>query len=402
MKYMSLALSFLIVQSSYACTGNLKKESSAIQEPAVKTVSSETRYPVLFEYEKKYPVKEIILQEIADVSYSKFSDKDVLFEQGTGDLCISDRFKILFNPKEGTVFVFDNKNTLIHRFNHRGGGPEEYQSINQLCADFDTQEIFIFDYPLKYRVQVYSFDGKFKRKLELKQPLWVESVLDYDKRSMLVCFNVHKTEKKTVIDKLERQYYLFSKESGRMERIDISIKYPVSNRVLTKGEGGRGHMFGIPSKTIVKNGRDVVISDYGSDTIYLKNDKGLFPFLVKSPSVEDIAEPTLVYAYSRTDKYTFLKKIIRRRENNGMKDFVVDNQTGEIFEIKLTNLDFPSRHFAIETFDMNLPENTVCGLLPSGVYIERNENNLLSGKLKELVSTLKEDDNDFMIKVRYK
>ena len=402
MVYFNIVLSILLFQFSPACANNAKSKSSDTGDAIVQTATKEVIYPVLFEYEKKYPLKEIVLQDIAEVSYTSFSDKDVLFEQGTGDLSVSGRFKIICNPKEGTVFVFDENNTLTHKFNRSGGGPDEYQSINHICVDLEAGEIFIFDYPLKYKVLVYSFDGKLKRKFSLKQPLWVESVLDYDEKHMVVCFNVHKSEKKTVMDKWERRYYLLSKADGGMAPIVVNIKYPISNKVLTKGPGGRGHMFGIPSKTIIRNGKDVVISDYGSDTVYVKNDKGLHPFLVKSPSVKDSDEPELVYAYLRTDDYTFLRKVIRRRENNGMKNFVVDNRTGGIFELKLINRDFPSADFVLESFDMNLPRNTVYSLLPANTYIERNGNNLLSGELKAFVSTLSEDSNDFLIEVKFK
>lgn len=221
---------------------------------------------------------------------------------------------------------------------------------------------------------------------------------------MLICFNVYKGRK--TFNKVERQYHLLSKENGWLTPIAINIKYPISNTVLTSTSidraHTRGHMFGIPSKTIIKNGTNVIISDYGSDTIYLKNNKGLHPLIAKYPSVQDNEEPTLVYALARTDKYTFLRKIIRRRENNGMTDFVVENQTGEIFELKITNQDFPSKNFIIETFGMNLPQNTVYSLLPTNAYIERNEKKQLSGKLKELVSTLTDDDNNFLISIKYR
>lgn len=405
MKYYTTLFLLLLLQCSYACGNTAKNESRQSSEESRKdaqtVVPSEVKYPILFDYEKKYPRKEIVLQDIADVTYSKFSDKDVLFGRGTGIyLSVSNQFKITCSPKEGTVFVFDKNNKLINKFNCTRGGPKEYQSLSHLYVDFSANEIFIFDFPVKYRVLVYSFDGKFKREFGIKRPLWIESALDYDMENMLVCFKLHKTGK--IIDRVERQYYLMSKANGRLTPIKVNIKYPISNTILTNNSNGHGHMFGIPSRTIVRNGMDVVISDYGSDTIYLKNDKGLHPFIIKSPSVKDSDEPTLVYALARTDNYTFVRKVIRRREDNGMTDFAVDNKTGEIVEIKIINRDFPSKNVSIETFDKNLPPNSACYLLSTSTFIERNEENLLSGKLKEFVSTLTDDDNDFLISIKYK
>lgn len=405
MKNYPIILTVLLLLLCFACSNTAKKvsgESSAEPAETVQSVSStQARYPILLEYDKKYPLKEIYLQDIADVSYSKFSDKNVLFGRGAGSyMSVSDQFKITHNPKEGMVFVFDSNNKLLNKFNHTGGGPGEYQSIHHLCVDFTTNEIFIFDFPFKYRALVYSFDGKFKRVFGIKQPLWVESVLNYDKENLLVCFKFYKP--KESVDKYERHYYLLSKGNGSMAAIPVNKKYSISNTVMTTNSKGRPSMFGIPSHTMVGNGTDFIISDFGSDTIYLKNDKGLHPFIIKSPSVEDSEEPVLVYALSRNDNYTFLRKIIRRRENNGMTDFAIDNKTGKIFEIKIKNRDFPSKNYSVEAFNINQPQNTAHAILSTSTFIERNEDNLLSGKLKEFVSTLTDDDNDFLISIKYK
>lgn len=108
MKYYNVIFSLLLLQCSYACGNTTKNNSQKSPEKDICSVSSEIKYPILFEYDKKYPQRELTLHDIADITYSKFSDKDVLFDQGAGgNLSISDQFKIIHNPKEGTIFVFD-------------------------------------------------------------------------------------------------------------------------------------------------------------------------------------------------------------------------------------------------------------------------------------------------------
>lgn len=407
MKYYPILLTVSILLFCFACTNTAKKPSGETSGEAAentKPISSvKAEFPILLEYEKKYPQKEIYLQDIADVTYSKFSDKNVLLERGVGNyMAVSDQFKIIRNPKEGMVFVLDKNNKLINKFNHTGGGPEEYQSIHQMCVDFNNNEIFIFDFPSKYKALVYSFDGKFKRDFTLKQPLWIESILDYDKENLLVCFKLYESGKNADKNTTQFSHYLLSKENGSLTPIPVHKKYSISNTIMTTNAKGRPSKFGIPSSTIVGNGTDFIISDFGSDTIYLKNDKGLQPFIIKSPSVEDSEEPVLVYTLSRNNNYTFLRKIIRRKENNGMTDFAIDNKTGEIFEIKIINRDFPSKNYSVEAFNINQPQNTAFAILSTSAFIERNQENLLSGKLKEFVSTLTDDDNDFLISIKYK
>lgn len=363
------------------------------------------KYPIELDYTKDYPKKEIDFADIAEIEFISFKDEGVLLDgdAGRSGLFVSDKHIVLANSREGTVFVFDRSGKLISKFNKKGKSREEYTNIFKLTVDFKNKEIFVVDVHQQYRILVYSFDGTFKRRLAIPEPLWVRSLIDYDSEYLLAHFEA-KINLNLKADKYF--YYFISKSSGEFVPLDkIAPEKVVDNMIKSssskrKNSGGASVVVstGFSIYTMIKNGSEVLISDFGCNTIYINSGKQITPFIVRTPPLDNNDEPTLVYATLKTDKYTFLTKKIKRLEDLQEKNFVIDNYTGEIFEHIIT----PRENHRIIGFNKELPHNYIVSKLTTFKHVELYENGELEAKLKKFVSTLKSDDNDFLMIMKIK
>ena len=383
--------------------GSKKKKENTTESSESSERKPRAKFPIELDYTKNYPTKDIDLAEIADIEYVSFKDEGVLFDGtvGYGGISMSDKYIILANSEEGTVFIFDRDGKLLNKFNKKGRSGKEYTRINQITVDFKNKEIFVFDFWLQYKIMIYSFEGEFKRNFQIPRPLWVDDVVDYDDEYILAHFYVPGHRKAMKTDNIF--HYLISKSNGQFTpAMNVVPKEIIRSTATIFGKNGKSiGQFKIAIKSIVKNGSEVLISDFGCDTIYMSKGAQFTPFIVKSPAVVNSDEPTLVYASLKMDKYTFVGKVIRRLDDKQEKTFAIDNHTGEIFEPNLYN-NKPDQSIYLDAFGQNAPQDHLVDLLSTFRYVERNENGELKGKLKEFVSTLKDDDNNFLRIIKFK
>lgn len=368
-------------------------------------VKSKVELPIQLNYNEDYPKKDINITDIADIEYVAFRDKDVILDRGAGrsGISISDEYIVLSNGNEGTVFIFDRDGELINKFNRKGKALAEYQRVNRITTDFKNKEIFIFNDVFSYQILVYSFEGKFKRRLKIPFPLWINIAVDYNDEYILAHFRVQPSSKHLKKDNVF--YYFISKSSGELTPVNIAIKEVIDNSVIVKKEiinknRTRTLRWAIPYSPIIRNGSDFLISDIGCDTIYI-NKEGLFtPFIIKNPHFINSDEPILVFSLFRSNEYTIVRKATRKINDPRIKDFLIDNYTGEIFEVNIIFEDNP--RFILNISKTKTPISFIADKYSTLDYIELNENGELNGELKEFVSTLKEDDNDFLMITKFK
>lgn len=157
---------FFILCVFVACTSSSKK---GINSPKKETSTNETikQFEGLptFDLQKKYPKKEIILQDIADVSY-------VVLETNVNSLAnyykitLTDSFIITRNKRHDLLF-FDKKGKFHHSFNRTGMSGEEYGDVLcNYCVDTKNKEIFIYD-GVRRNFKVYNYKGRYKRTLKV-------------------------------------------------------------------------------------------------------------------------------------------------------------------------------------------------------------------------------------------
>lgn len=133
---------------------------------------------------KKYPTKEINLQDIAEVTYIPFETNDKSLINAGNLKYIHWQDSTIITYRDKVVHLFNNSGKFINSFNHQGGGKGEYQHIQDMAADFKSGEIYIYDFVIQFRILVYSFNGEYKRTLKLPSDLALD-IFNYDTKFLV-------------------------------------------------------------------------------------------------------------------------------------------------------------------------------------------------------------------------
>lgn len=357
---------------------------------------------------KKYPHKNIILQDIADVEYiSLETNKDVLLNNDIGSVrLVSDSNIITVNHKSGYCYRFNREGEILSYFVHKGNGPAEYNNIVEAIVDEQKQEIYIYDYGMKYRIQVYTFYGEYKRTLPLQMKMSVDSPHNFQSEYIL-CNDLYGSRGKS----FTKPYMLLSKETGKIQDVlDISFNKRIMPNFYLKKDEHTTMTVRLAYNSIIRYDDNYIIGDISSDTIYLySKERSLKPLLTRVPSVYDMETPILLIPEFKTEKYFFLTTFVREFDFNtmtGLSDtqLIYDYTKGEIFEYVLINSDFPSQAFELNragTLSIRY-NNTICQIVETDKLIEDIGKGKVYGKLKEMSSKLKEDDNPILMIVKFK
>ncbi len=382
-------------------------ESSNKEDTSIKTLSKPAGLPVI-DLDKKYPLKKILLQDIAEVEYIPFETKpDVLLSGSavSAGTFVSDSLIVVFNHSDGAIFVFNRQGKILHAFNHSGRGPGEYSRAGNIAVDIVRQEIYVRDYWLNQRILVYALDGSFKRNLKLPYHYWITSFFNYDKDHLL-CYEGYGVELGTNEKTYNKQpYALISKKDGKIIPLDFTLDQRIGSSIRKDGAKGLV-VFAI--SPLLKNGNEFVISDYACDTIYTLKDGRLTPFLLKSPSSLWERTPAILgHTNFKTNRYAHIQFSELKWPEKGnygfSKQFFYDDKTGEICRPLFINGDYvEGKVVDLEHFDVDLPENYVRDRLGSLNLIEDYKAGKLKGKLKEVASKLDEDANCVLMLIKFK
>lgn len=186
---------------------------------------------VTLDITKDYPEKKIVLQDLADVKYIPLeTKKNALLTNSTAMLgYVSDSLIVAFTL-EKEIVLFNGDGSVRSSFSHAGQGSKEYQNIIGMAVDPKAQEIFIVDYLLKYRMQVYSFTGQYKRTLPIPFKMILGSILDFSADYLLAC---DRDVDQKGISNRAKPYMLLSKKTGEIvKELDIHFTKRMSNRLV--------------------------------------------------------------------------------------------------------------------------------------------------------------------------
>lgn len=382
-----------------ATTKDIVKESDSIIENNAKTPTIDTN--------KKYPFKEFILNDLADITYISIeTNNDVLINNGINALShFSDKYIIIVNYKSYDCYIFDRNGKIINFFNHKGQGPNEYLNITGITVDETKREIYIVDHPQKNRIMVYSFDGDFIRKLSLPAKTTIGTIHNFDNETLLCEDNNHRNGNK-------KPYFLISKQNGHIiNELDIIFnKERISPRFYQK-TGEKGVMaIAYGYNPIIRFNEDFIIGDISHDTIYqYSKNKTLTPILVKTPSIYSQDPQIMVIPEFKTPKLFFLERTERKfniKEKKGFEreKIIYDYNSGFFYKYVLKNKDYPNQNFYLNSggYAYRAEKNTLCQFIPAEELIEANDNGELHGPLKEITKTLKIDDNPVLMIIKFK
>ena len=362
---------------------------------------------------KNYPEKEILLTDIADVTYLYLnSDDDDYLYRGT-IYCVTKNTIVVCDYFLGNILFFSNDGYPKSRFNHLGNGPEDYTRPSRIVYDEDADEVFI--YSRSSNIQVYSSTGEYKRKIVLPQETIVSSMISFDDQSLFlydVSINLVPDRKRETIDDTDYPTQYYSYPFVRISKIDGKVLdyavLPIAPISLTINIDGM-RISPANMQRLIKCADRVHLCNPESDTVYMYGkDKSLIPVLYKTPAVDSTDPMIYLNNCSEAGQYQFLELVTVRpgEESPGIfpsKCYMRNKTTGEIVRPVITLPDYKGKEFVFSQGTLGDYDTGPIFELDLIELKNAYRENKLSGKLEELVATLNEDeDNNVFMLVNFK
>lgn len=362
---------------------------------------------VTLDVTKDYPEKKIVLQDLADVKYIPLeTKKNALLPNSAGCLGYVSDSLIVARTSDNKIVLFNGDGSVRSSFSHVGQGSKEYQYIIGMAVDPKAQEIFIVDYLLKYRMQVYSFTGQYKRTLPIPYKMILNSLQDFSADCLLACdMDVNQG-----ISNRAKPYMLLSKKTGEIvKELDIHFTKRMSRSISKPLGKNQTISAALGYDPIVRCEDSYVIGDLSADTVYTYTPQGILsPMLVRTPPVLSMETPKVLLPDYRAGSYFFFYLVdfefdFETRTGFPDKYMVYDYAAGKTYVCKLVNRDCEEQEIQLGDGGVtNRAWNTACYTIPSSVLIEQSEAGKVHGPLKEIAANRTDDDNPVLAIVRFR
>ena len=346
---------------------------------------------------KEYPEKEIELTDIADVSYLHLNSKnDDYLYKGSIDY-VTENNIIVIDRSQNSVLFFSKEGNPKSHFNRRGQGAEEYRDAYSLMYDEANDEVFVSP-DFSDHIMVYSSLGEFKRKINLPQTNVNGQMALFDDVSILVYDNtklwksIMQSNAPDIVQTIDSTFFLISKLDGTvldyisLPNKNIDLSYTDLNSVFT-GQVNYGR--------VRKAADGLLLYNPESDTVFhYSKEKHLTPYMYKKPILSSQTPMTVMDICMDAGKYQFIAVYPYGETGKSPtpKYYMRDKATGELFRPKITLSDFEGKELHINPRLLNYYEHAYHFELEFAELEEAYYKNKLSGKLKELVASLLEDE----------
>ena len=344
---------------------------------------------------EEYPEKKIELTDIAGVSYLHLNSKtDDYLYKGSIDY-VTENNIIVIDRSQNSVLFFSKEGNPKSHFNRRGQGPEEYSDAASLMYDEANDEVFVSP-DFSNHIMVYSSLGEFKRKINLPQVNVNGQMALFDDVSILVYDNTKlwqstmQSNAPEVEQTIDSVFFLISKLDGTVldyislpnENIDLSYKNSVFTSQVNYGR-------------VRKSADGLLLYNPESDTVFhYSKEKHLTPYMHKKPILNSQNPMTVMDICMDAGKYQFIAVYPYRETGKSPtpKYYMRNKATGELFRQKITLSDFEGKELYINPRLFNYYEHAYHFELDFAELEEAYYKNKLSGKLKELVASLLENE----------
>ena len=369
-------------KSSSTVSGNLKKLIE--------------KGPVTLDLDNKTPAQDILLQEVADVSYIPLeTTDDVLLAQFKYVAAITDSLVLIRNGFYEFV-TFNSDGTILSQFNKRGESRQEYTSAAIHSYDKQAKEFYIVDGAAQ-RIQVYSLDGKYNRTIPFQSANQVSFLAKIGEP--LLMYENYESYTEMNKDTVLQPYIVYSEKEENLSRLDITITDPVSTKVRT------GEFITLsPNRSILAYGDGFLLFNNSIDTVhYFTQEREIKPIIAIEPTIKQTN--SILDMYFVCDSYLFLEQTMKTpRPGKTGKDseaLAFDFKTGDLFPYKFVNQDFPTQKDINLFWRPQAPKNVLTSLIEAGDILDAYDEGKLSGTLKELAPTLDADDNPVLMIVKF-
>lgn len=380
---------------------------------------------VILDVSKSYPEKEILLSDIADITYVQLDDsnKDFIFSGNIG--AVSANYIIGTDVRKGDVLVFSKEGKPITKFNHRGGGPEDYTKLMSIVYDEKANDLYTHDMA---KIIVYDLEGDYKRTVSL--PKGVSLANDYvlfDDKS-IVMFDSNKKnvagllfqrvnnpptkeEKEDAMNNYPNPSYLkISKIDGGIEDyINVPEDFFGVDLTVLADIGGKAVKAPALTFHIITHEDGLLLHNHATDTVFLYGyDDSLTPYMIQSPSVKDLNPGVYINTVVDRGGYQFIDLHILKAKLPGpvvTSQLIRDKATGNVFTSKITLTDYKEKYVTINRNTVKNFGNADEGMIIFTVeeLYEALAAGHLSGELKAFVEQIPEDnDNNVLAFLKFK
>ena len=373
-----------------ACLGALAQNKTGKNVPEVDVTQAKRFAPL--KVSEKATVEFIPLE----------TNADFLLDRVAGALInVTENYIVTVNITEGKLFVFSRQGKALHTFCRKGQGPEEFVYPIAVRVDEKSKEIFVLDYK---KVQVYSLTGKYKRSLNIPENVKIGSIFNYDDKH-LICYDNHNLDRQG--EKVtEQPFFLFSKKDGKITRIPLTIQNRIGQSMYIEREGKKMVVTMNNIAPMVKNGDEVVLSDMGSDVVYLYKKGKVTPLLKRNPGTMDFNPRSAMGVVMKLGDIVWLREV--KKEVKGPRPDInmltYDVSTGEVNNLVLWDDVNFTNPYSVQSRNerQELPYNCTAANFQPDYLKKLNEQGHLTGRLKELAEEMLEDDNPLLILYKLK
>ena len=345
---------------------------------------------------KSYPKKELAIADLWKVEYIALETDSTFLVPGGQPYHVGENKLGFVDNRTGNLLFFDAKTgEKAFCINRKGPGPEEYKSVGALVMDEKAGEIFawtIFDATF----QVYDEQGKYLRTLPMHNKrkdeyLYITNFIHLDDDQLLCSSNNIKGY---------AVHYLQDKKTGMTTLVDsISNERYVREYIFAEKDGVTYSTS--PNLTpFVHTSEGIVYADHSNDTLYRMTD-GMTPsaFIVRTPRVKETKPNKILRFDNETDDWMFLSGIEMAYDfskNEGMRqtNYGIEKASGNIFELTFIHPDYEGKEYSPTALNVRY--------YPADELLTALEEGKLKGKLKEIASTLGEEDNGVVMLLKQK
>ena len=373
-----------------ACLGALAQNKTGKNVPEVDVTQAKRFAPL--KVSEKATVEFIPLE----------TNADFLLDRVAGALInVTENYIVTVNITEGKLFVFSRQGKALHTFCRKGQGPEEFVYPIAVRVDEKSKEIFVLDYQ---KVQVYSLTGRYKRSLNIPENVKIGSMFNYDDKH-LICYDNHNLDRQG--EKVtEQPFFLFSKKDGKITRIPLTIQNRIGQSMYIERDGKKMVVTMNNIAPMVKNGDEVVLSDMGSDVVYLYKKGKVTPLLKRNPGTMDFNPRSAMGVVMKLGDIVWLREV--KKEVKGPRPDInmltYDVATGEVNNLVLWDDVNFTNPYSVQSRNerQELPYNCTAANFQPDYLKKLNEQGRLTGRLKELAEEMLEDDNPLLILYKLK
>ena len=396
-KHVRWMSALLVASLLFGCGNGKQKESDGL---------------ITVDVSKSYPKKELILQDLFDIEYVPLETTDEMLTEGHIQY-ISDNYMIFKNlgRMAGEIFIFDRQGKAVRKINRLGQSGEEYLNILGVDYDEQTDELFVNSH-YSDKVFVYDSEGNYKRSFDYLEGILYNPIKILDTERLIAYDDYSEYDKVPV----KRDCYLIlSREDGRLlEKIHIPYEEKKSLMILRRDLNGKltGN-WGIRNTLMPPYQDGWLLIEPSADTIYTYSfAQGLKPLIVRTPPVNEMDPEVFLFPTIFTDRYVFMQAVERSFNFGVDKDvprtnLIYDKTEQTAYEGEVINRDFEGTpvnlwfaHRVIMEF--NDDEIAFATRLEAPDLVEALNDGKLRGPLKEIASSLDEEDNPVILIAKYK